>query len=281
VYPPISIQYADIAARTPARCNRKTGEIYLNINRWGSIKPQHKVYILLHEIGHIVLNTSNELAVDKWAQEQYVQAGYPLTESVLALTQVLSGDTEEQVARATQSLNIARQFDMNLNEHVGAMEDSFLGKLAKDIFTTKEGRERRQRVREERRTKTNNRKDLKTEATYILARDYGVSEKAIKKANTSNQLGGALGAVTSITGSLLGGGAATGAAGEAIAKAFTVNEDGVQVPIEQNSLIARDTSRAPGPTKKWYQTTGAMVGIVCAGIGVVIAVVLWIRNRKK
>lgn len=76
---------------TPARCNRRTGEIWINDSVWKDIEPQHRLFILLHELGHIELNTSNEKAVDEFAYKYYIQMGYPLTESIKSLSRVLTG----------------------------------------------------------------------------------------------------------------------------------------------------------------------------------------------
>lgn len=94
---------------TPARCNRRTGEIWINESVWHDIEPQHRLFILLHELGHIELNTSNEIAVDNFAYNRYIQMGYPLTESVKALSRVLTGKLGhpqrllKQIERAKQT----------------------------------------------------------------------------------------------------------------------------------------------------------------------------------
>lgn len=97
---------------TPARCNRRTGEIWINESVWRDIEPQHRLFILLHELGHIELNTSNEIAVDNFAYNHYIQMGYPLTESVKALSRVLTGKPghtkrlQKQINRAKKTDNI-------------------------------------------------------------------------------------------------------------------------------------------------------------------------------
>ncbi len=52
---------------TPARVNRRTGDIYINSKIWQSIPEKQRKFILLHEIGHYKLDTSNEIAADDFA----------------------------------------------------------------------------------------------------------------------------------------------------------------------------------------------------------------------
>lgn len=78
---------------SPAKVNRQTKHLYINRSRWREIKPEHRVFILLHEYAHCALNSSDELAVDALAHQWYVEMGYPLTESIKALTRILHDST--------------------------------------------------------------------------------------------------------------------------------------------------------------------------------------------
>jgi len=65
------------------------------------------MFILLHEAGHVDLQTTDELKADNYAFCRYADMGYPLSESVKALTRILPFDkpghfkrVEAQLARA-------------------------------------------------------------------------------------------------------------------------------------------------------------------------------------
>lgn len=110
---------------TPARVNRKTGELQINLDVWPKLKPEHKLFVLLHEEGHRALNTSNELAVDAYAFKKYAEAGYSLTEGVKALTQVLSGISPEHGLRAYLQLERAKEFDYYHNNNEKAKQNFY------------------------------------------------------------------------------------------------------------------------------------------------------------
>lgn len=86
-------------SQSPARVNRATGHMQLNWSRLKNIKPEHRLFIYLHENAHVELNSSNEYAVDAKAFEDYIKLGYALTESVFALTRVLHSDSEQSRKR--------------------------------------------------------------------------------------------------------------------------------------------------------------------------------------
>ena len=270
----IKIYHADIKARTPARCNRRTGEIYININRWGSIPPEHRVFILLHEMGHIILNTSDEVAVDAWAQNQYIQAGYTLTDSVKALTQVLSGNSSEQIRRAEAQLNRARAMDgkpaqsnytMNnpksfqdmVEEQTDFMHsDSFLG-----IGGNKEIRKQKRAMRMERKQMRNDRKQAKNDkkqakADAIRMRAEAAQTKADARLSLAEQ-----GIVAPTT-----GGQIMETVGGIVKNVFGKGEQSQGGYIEE---------------KPWYSTPGAIIGFVLGGIALMAGIFLLAKNARR
>lgn len=98
--PFVEVHYIDFNSPSPARVDRKKRILHINRRIWGNIAPAHRVFILLHEYAHCYLDSSNEYAVDKQAHEWYISMGYPLTESVKALTQLLDAKTKSHVQRA-------------------------------------------------------------------------------------------------------------------------------------------------------------------------------------
>lgn len=283
----IKIYYADIDARTPARCNRSTGEIYINVNRWPTIPPEHRVFILLHEMGHIVLNTSDEVAVDSWAQDQYIKGGYPLTESVKAITRVLPGRSQEQFRRAAAQLNRARAMDgkpqktitmqnnntpLSIQEHLAQLkdEDSFLGigKKAQERKAARvEIRNDRKRSKIERKNSRaavkDNKKQAKADAKTATAESraearVGRVEVRQTKADAKKVLADQ-GIVAPSVGSEIGG-----AIGSLAGKFFGGGGD-------QGSY---------SPEKKGL-STGAIAGIVLGSIVLLMGIVFMIKKSKQ
>lgn len=106
--------------KTPAATNRKTGVLYLNLPYWKNLPYEHKLFVLLHELGHIVHDTSNEFLADSYAFEQYAKLGYSLTESVYALSKVLTLTTDEHFERIEEALHRALKYDALNNKNLKA-----------------------------------------------------------------------------------------------------------------------------------------------------------------
>jgi hypothetical protein len=115
-----SVLYLRGIGSTPARTNRRTGELHINMDVWPRLIKEHKIFVLKHEEGHIVLNTSNELEVDNYASDWYISNGYSLTQSVKALTEVLNENNDSHIQRATMQLKRAAKHDYFNNKNSGA-----------------------------------------------------------------------------------------------------------------------------------------------------------------
>lgn len=100
---------------TPARVNRRTGELYLNGRTWNDLPPEHRLFILLHEAGHATLNTRNEQEADRFAFDAYAKLGYPLSESVKALTRVLHFENPGHYDRVAEQIRRAFRYDFFIN----------------------------------------------------------------------------------------------------------------------------------------------------------------------
>lgn len=66
-----SVKYKALE-NTPARINRRTGELFLNKKTWHNIPDEHKTIILLHEKGHLERNTASEGEANNYAIEKYL-----------------------------------------------------------------------------------------------------------------------------------------------------------------------------------------------------------------
>ncbi len=106
----------DLKRNTPASVDRNTGVLYINLKVWNKIKVwEHRFFVLLHEYAHVVLNTSDELAVDKLAFELYAKYGCSLTKSVTALSELLNNNNPDHCWRTYLQLERAKEFDYKNN----------------------------------------------------------------------------------------------------------------------------------------------------------------------
>lgn len=74
---------------TPARISRKTGIIQINAHKFKKMTVPQRMFILLHEYMHYLLNSSSEFEVDLQALRAYLSLGFSRIESVYALTKIL------------------------------------------------------------------------------------------------------------------------------------------------------------------------------------------------
>ena len=65
----MTVVFSDDLGNTPAKINRYTGIIQLNNKIWHEIPEIQRRFILLHELGHYYLNTSDEKKADEYAFE--------------------------------------------------------------------------------------------------------------------------------------------------------------------------------------------------------------------
>lgn len=96
-----------------AGVDRKTGTMYVNVPMVDKMKlgKDELVFIMLHEMGHMVLQTSDERAVDQWAHREYLRRGYSPKKSVYALTNILRFNKREDFDRSMAQLNRAQLYD--------------------------------------------------------------------------------------------------------------------------------------------------------------------------
>lgn len=121
---------------TPARVNRITGELYINMSRWREIeKEEHRVFIVLHELAHVILNSSDEQEVDQLAFVMYTRLGYSLKESVRALSAVLSGNSPAHYWRVYLQLERAKMYDYTMNKNEKVYDQTYKATFNKEDKT--------------------------------------------------------------------------------------------------------------------------------------------------
>lgn len=100
---------------TPARINRRTGQLYISREKWANMTPDMRLFVLLHEAGHIDQQTRDEIAADRYAFQAYAQSGKPLSKSITALTRLLHFNNPEHYDRVNAQLRRAFAFDYFIN----------------------------------------------------------------------------------------------------------------------------------------------------------------------
>lgn len=110
------VVHTDAIGSTPAAINRKTGVLYLNPKVFYQYPKEWQRYILLHELGHYVLKTKDELKADDFAFRHFVRQGGSLEESAKALYKVLDvNNNPEHYERALAQLQRAKEWDAKIN----------------------------------------------------------------------------------------------------------------------------------------------------------------------
>lgn len=125
-----AIYEVDDLGSTPARVNRKTGELYINMKKWAQLTPDARLFVLLHEAGHVDQDTKSELLADNYAFHAYARAGKPLSKSIQALTRLLHFNNPQHYDRLRAQMARAFAYDYHVNGNMSANPDLMKG----DIF---------------------------------------------------------------------------------------------------------------------------------------------------
>lgn len=113
--------YVDDLGGSPAMANRKDGIIYFDKNIYPYLPDEHKLFIRLHEIGHISLQTRDENLADEFAFNHYVNMGNSLTESIYALSKILSFAKPGHYIRLLNQYKRALLYDFQNNNNTNAL----------------------------------------------------------------------------------------------------------------------------------------------------------------
>ncbi len=112
-----SVRYINDPNEGIAKSRRSTGELVINKYYFFRLPKEHQLFVLLHEAGHIAHNTRDELTADKFASDVYLNAGFPISESVKALACHLQENNPVHIARAWAQYQRALEFDYRQNNN--------------------------------------------------------------------------------------------------------------------------------------------------------------------
>lgn len=90
---------------TPASTDRKAGIIYLNERTFNNYSEEQQRFIILHEIGHIINDSSNEIAADHYAYYKYLESGEDLKAPLQALEKALGKNHSRALAQTNRLLH--------------------------------------------------------------------------------------------------------------------------------------------------------------------------------
>lgn len=102
---------------TPAKVNRRTGVMYVSAADMKPLPVNYRLFIMLHEMAHVVLQTTNEEEADSWAFKEYANRGHSLTDGVRALTRVLNDQNPEHAWRMYLQVQRAKKYDYEVNHN--------------------------------------------------------------------------------------------------------------------------------------------------------------------
>lgn len=110
----IKFEYHDTLNGSPARCAifepKKRATIKIAGDFFSKFDQCTKMFVILHELGHAVLDSGDEEAVDRWAFKQYARTNLPLKGAVYAVSKVIDPiNNEEHSKRTILQFNRANQ----------------------------------------------------------------------------------------------------------------------------------------------------------------------------
>lgn len=92
----VKVKYVDssVLQRCPASVNMDTGVVSINLSVWNNYDEFEKRFVIMHEVGHYVLDTDSEYEADAYALQQvYKTAPMSLKRSLRTLCKIGVIDT--------------------------------------------------------------------------------------------------------------------------------------------------------------------------------------------
>lgn len=152
------ITYHRNLGTTPARVNRKTGELQINLPVWDTLSTEGKRFVMLHEEGHLALQTRDELKADNYAIARYLKEGHSPREAVKTMAKILN-NSPVHLKRSTNILQTAA-----MHEKYSSMDGIWIAQAWENATGKKAARQAKRAERKEaRQEKRTERKEAKTD----------------------------------------------------------------------------------------------------------------------
>lgn len=105
----IEFKVVETLGGSPAKCRIDVPGHFATIriakDKFRDFDHETRMFVILHEVGHAVLNTGDEEKVDQWAFRQYAKTKLSLANAVFAISKVL-----DPVNNPEHSQRTIRQF---------------------------------------------------------------------------------------------------------------------------------------------------------------------------
>lgn len=121
----VKVVKVDTLGGSPAKINIRTGVMYQSRDVYDKLPKPIQRFIYLHEMGHYVLQSADELEVDRWALRQYIKEGNSPQSAIHALSRVVSFENPEHMVRLKAQLDNARHYDFHFNGNTNALRAQF------------------------------------------------------------------------------------------------------------------------------------------------------------
>ncbi len=95
---------------TPARVNRRTGVMKMNLDKLRQYTVYMRIFIGLHEYFHYEKQTTNEVEADMGALKVFLAAGFPKSEANYSMTKIFD-NSEEAIRRVSILNNYIKNYD--------------------------------------------------------------------------------------------------------------------------------------------------------------------------
>ncbi|HEY5588701.1 MAG TPA: hypothetical protein VIK86_07075 [Candidatus Paceibacterota bacterium] len=126
-----SVNYGENMGTNPAKINVVTGEMSLNPKIWDSLPYQEKEIIQIHENGHLIKKTVDELEADKYLVETYGTDELKLIAIAKTIGKYVPNNAKTKQRKLALLKNIVKQNDINTNGYPNA---NLIGEIIEGVL---------------------------------------------------------------------------------------------------------------------------------------------------
>jgi hypothetical protein len=95
---------------SPARINYFTGKLTINKSVFSKLSKEHRIYVLLHELGHYNLFSDCEFSADDFAHHYFNQMGYSINDKMInEIANVLDMENDQNIQRLQNHISRLNQ----------------------------------------------------------------------------------------------------------------------------------------------------------------------------
>ncbi len=106
---------------TPARTNRRTGEIFISEWHFKKLDKVYQKFIVFHEMAHYLFQTKDEQFCDEFAVEMLLKEDYKIKKILKSVTTTLS-NSNAHYGRKLNVFNLLRIHDFIDNNNTNVLK---------------------------------------------------------------------------------------------------------------------------------------------------------------